>query len=202
MRLAIVLAILALSLAGYAADNAAFLFPEKPAQENMNLEYGEKALSERLYKNAIRYLTLFSEEAKGRPEKAKAATLLSQAYLLDGQPRKALDAVNGFLAKDPLADDLPTRARLFLTAGEACNALGEHATALNFLQPLMKELETAPHEREAQTLCAIAEPVMSESPTTACRRSSGGVYPGRFRSSMRVRPRFHLRPGRIGDGGA
>lgn len=157
MRLAIVLAILALSLAGAAADNAAFLFPEKPAQENMNLEYGEKALSERLYKNAIRYLTLFSEEAKGRPEKAKAATLLSQAYLLDGQPRKALDAVNGFLAKDPLADDLPTRSRLFLTAGEACNALGEHATALNFLQPLMKELETAPHEREAQTLCAIAE---------------------------------------------
>ena len=152
MRLAIVLAILALSLAGAAADNAAFLFPEKPAQENMNLEYGEKALSERLYKNAIRYLTLFSEEAKGRPEKAKAATLLSQAYLLDGQPRKALDAVNGFLAKDPLADDLPTRSRLFLTAGEACNALGEHATALNFLQPLMKELETAPHEREAQTL--------------------------------------------------
>lgn len=70
MRLAIVLAILAISLAGAAADNAAFLFPEKPAQENMNLEYGEKALSERLYKNAIRYLTLFSEEAKA-PGKGK-----------------------------------------------------------------------------------------------------------------------------------
>lgn len=137
------------------AADGAFLFPEAKSPElSMNCSYGEKAMEDKLYKNAIRYFTFFANEAKTTEERAKAARLLSKAYLLDNSPKEALKVVNDYLATQEDPTKVPGYAELFLTAGKANLLLKDYTTAMNFLEPLLND-ET--WKQSPELLCAVAD---------------------------------------------
>ncbi|MGN0867796.1 MAG: hypothetical protein ACI4SG_09005 [Oligosphaeraceae bacterium] len=143
-----------------AQDPALFLFPEEsPLPQSLNRRAGMEALSQRLYKNAIRYFTLALAEEKLPEEKDELSLLLARSLLLDGQHAEALKVANDTLTgqagkgKDPVLAD-----SLRLVAGLASLQGGDSATALNFLLPLRESplMETSP-ARKAQILEALGQ---------------------------------------------
>ncbi len=145
-----------------AQDPALFLFPEEtPLPQSLNRRAGMEALSQRLYKNAIRYFTLALAEEKRPEERKEISLLLARALLLDGQHAQALKVANDTLAewagkdgeKDPTWMD-----SLRLVAGLASLQGGDNATALNFLLPLRESplMEASPAQK-AQILEALGQ---------------------------------------------
>ncbi|MCQ2396988.1 MAG: hypothetical protein MJ106_04765, partial [Lentisphaeria bacterium] len=139
----------------FAADDGAFLFPEtKAPAKSMNCSYGEQAMEDRLYKNAIRYFTLFANEAQTDADRAKAVRLLAKAYLLDKAPSSALTTINEFLATRENPSEVPGFTDLYLTAEKANIMLKDYTTAMYFLEPLLADpsMKSSP-----DLLCAVAD---------------------------------------------
>ncbi|MCQ2404237.1 MAG: tetratricopeptide repeat protein [Lentisphaeria bacterium] len=134
-----------------------FLFPEASTPIGLNRAYGEQAMADHLYKNAIKYFTAFATEAKTTTEKMDASMLLGRAYLLDGQPAEALKIVNACLGANDLADASPKKATFFLTAGQASLLQKDYATALNFLEPLLSYPAEIIAPMKYELLCATAD---------------------------------------------
>ena len=136
---------------------AAFLFPEVSTPGDLNRTYGEQAMADHLYKNAIKYFTFFASEAKTATAKVDAAMLLGRAYLLDNQPAEALKIVNACLDENNLPDSSPKKAALFLTAGQANLLQKDYATALNFLEPLLSAPAEVMAPMKYEFLCSLTD---------------------------------------------
>ncbi|GEM_PF-5145511 len=146
-----------LEAAPQSQEKGAFLFPENAPQSGLNKLYGQQALADKLYKNAIRYFTLSLQEAKTARDREEATALLAKSYLLDNQSKQALQLVNDFLAKQTPPQNPQMRNLLLLTAGQANVEKGDYTTALNFLAPLLELPKEELGDLRAQTLTAIAD---------------------------------------------
>lgn len=143
-----------------AQDASLFLFPEEsPLPQNVNRRAGMEALSQHLYKNAIRYFTLALAEEKNPGERDELSLLLARSLLLDGQHAEALKIANDTLAGQAAREKASAQAdSLRLVAGLASLQGGDNATALNFLLPLRESpLMEASAAQKAQILEALAQ---------------------------------------------